>query len=364
MGFYLEFRKARLVDNSRKSSSDMEYSYVVLLKPSEIRFTTNYLKERFDNNIPLTETLTQLQKGEILVDDIPFIEVIWYQEKWEWYTLNNRRLWVFQQLEKSGDCQLIKTHRIERVENIFEYPALLYGSANLQTNLQIKEESPCRKVSFQAAAWNSQTAERNARKRRKERFEYREMRVSIEEKSYSEHHTSGGYQTHQTYHKTCTVSEYKSQHRLQRSRNSRGRHRQSHIHRNLSKRSSSSSLMKLVPSRKHISSAGDLQEYADRTSRGTYGPICGIVTREFWQKKRYQFLQRVYSLQTGRLKDPGIITNVMFTCGVCYKSFKTRVRLEQHCEELMHYACVRCGRFFTSNTALGQHRIALTHYVY
>ena len=61
----------------------MDFSYVVLLKPSEICFTTNFVKERFDNNIALKETLTQLQKGEILVDDIPFIEVIWYQEKWE-----------------------------------------------------------------------------------------------------------------------------------------------------------------------------------------------------------------------------------------------------------------------------------------
>ncbi|XP_031558443.1 uncharacterized protein LOC116294895 [Actinia tenebrosa] len=337
----------------------MDFSYVVLLKPSEIRFTTKYVKERFDNSIPLKETLTQLQKGEILIDDIPFIDVIWYQEKWEWYTLNNRRLWVFQQLEKSGQCQLIKTRRIERVENIFEYPALLYGSATLQANLQIKTESPCKKVSVQAA-WNSRTAEGKVRKRRKESFEYHEMRVSVEE-NYSKHHTSG----YQTYHKTCMVSEYKSRHHLSSSRNSRGRHRQSRINRNLSKRSSSSSLMKLVPSRRHtISRARELQEFEDRASKGTYGPICGIVTREFWQKKRYEFLQRVYSLHTGRLRDPGTITNVMFTCGVCYKSFKTRVRLEQHSEELMHYACVRCGRFFTSNTALGQHRIALTHYVY
>jgi hypothetical protein len=334
----------------------MDFSYVVLLKPSEIRFTTNFVRERFDNNILLTETLTQLQNGEVFVDDIPFIEVIWYQEKWEWYTVNNRRLWVFQQLEKSGQCKLIKTHRIEKVEHICDYPAILYGSANLR----IKEENHCRKVSVLPSKWNSQRAEENSHKNRRGSFEYRELKVSIEKK-YSAHHghTSG----YESYQETCTVSEYKSRHRQDTSRKSRGRCRRSR-YRSPYKKSSRSSLVKLEPSHRYVSRAREVQKFKPRSTREAHGPVYGIVSYGFWQRRRTDFLQRVYSFRTGRLKDPGNLANVMFTCGVCYKSFRTRVSLEQHSEELMHFACVRCGKFFTSSTALGQHRIALTHYVY
>ena len=137
----------------------MNFTYLVLLKPSEIRFTKNLLASKFDNGIPLLETFTQIKNGEILLEDIPLIEVVFYPEKWEWYTLNNRRLWVLRELEKVGKCRFVKTKRIEYVENVFDYPSLLYGSAALAENqsrrsfswkgnsLQITtRRTPCREV--------------------------------------------------------------------------------------------------------------------------------------------------------------------------------------------------------------------------
>lgn len=48
----------------------MSFVYMVLLKPSEIRFTKNLLASEFDNGIPLSETFTQIKNGEILLEDV------------------------------------------------------------------------------------------------------------------------------------------------------------------------------------------------------------------------------------------------------------------------------------------------------
>lgn len=37
------------------------------------------------------------------------------------------------------------------------------------------------------------------------------------------------------------------------------------------------------------------------------------------------------------------------------------VDLQQHSEELLHFACITCGKFFSSYSALGQHCRALSH---
>ena len=70
-----------------------------------------------------------------------------------------------------------------------------------------------------------------------------------------------------------------------------------------------------------------------------------------WQIRREEYLDARYSSSLSSMS----VALMGYTCGLCFKSFKTRTRLEQHCEELMHWACVTCGRFFASHTALGQH---------
>ena len=83
-----------------------------------------------------------------------------------------------------------------------------------------------------------------------------------------------------------------------------------------------------------------------------------------WYKRRQAFLHSVYCFRTGRLKNPSRFIDILYTCGVCFKSFKSKVSLNQHSEELFHWACVRCGRFFESHTALGQHKLALNHTIW
>lgn len=63
--------------------------YFVFLKFLEICFIKNVVVLKFDNGIFFKEIFIQIKNGEILLEDILFIEVVFYLEKWEWYILNN-----------------------------------------------------------------------------------------------------------------------------------------------------------------------------------------------------------------------------------------------------------------------------------
>lgn len=329
-----------LVDNIFK----MTFTYLVLLKPSEIRFTKNKLASKFDNGIPLLETFTQIKNGEILLEDIPLIEVVFYPEKWEWYTLNNRRLWVLKELEKVGKCRYVKTKRIEYVENVFDYPSLLYGSAALAessrsfswkgNNLQITtRRTPSRDVDVynDEDDRSSRSSRQVVHKRwnRNENPHYRDRR-SLQYR--------GGGKTkrrpcRKRFHPYCRHPDYS----LQREANTNVYLWQKSVDSEDGRRNSESS---------------------------DYSSVYGFhFSYTVWYQKRQAFLQRVYCFRTGRLRDPSRFVDVLYTCGVCFKSFTSKVSLNQHSEELLHWACVRCGRFFESHTALGQHKLALSHTV-
>lgn len=70
---------------------------------------------------------------------------------------------------------------------------------------------------------------------------------------------------------------------------------------------------------------------------------------EFLEARREGCLHLMYGPEDG------------FLCGLCFKKFRHVVQLQQHCEELLHYACITCGRFFNTYTALGQHCSAMNH---
>lgn len=324
----------------------MDFSYIVMLKPSDIRFTTNAIRDRFDNNIKLTETLTQLQNHEITMDDIPRIHVVWNQEHWEWYTLNNRRLWVFQELEKNGMCRLVKTHRLEDVKN---HPKILYGSVKLVVSRGEIYRREYREVSITSSRCSSPE-----KTTRGQEYEYREtqLKVKIERNVVSADDNYSSYQET----RTCRYSEYKPRRPTPR----RSYHRQLPFR--------SSTLAKLVaPRRRYHARARELQRYSSyRTHedrrRAPGHRVYGIVSYAVWRRRRSEFFEKFCSVQSTRVR-PKCLPDVLHTCGVCFKSFRRRVSLEQHGEELLHYACVPCGRFFTSSTALGQHRIALDHYL-
>lgn len=314
----------------------MNFTYLVLLKPSEIRFTKNVLASKFDNGIPLLETFTQLKNGEILLEDIPLIEVVFYPEKWEWYTLNNRRLWVLRELEKVGKCNYVKTKRVEYVEDVFDYPSLLYGSASL------KEDT-------RSFSWRGDNLQITTR-----RTPSRDVDILLQEDERQSY-----------FYKKC--SRRYSERSLQRKMRHRHRCKKRHS--------------RFHPYARH-SLRDETHERADYDDDSQQGIAVEKYTRErknsgssdysgyeygfqfsytIWYKRRQAFLHSVYCFRTGRLKNPSRFIDILYTCGVCFKSFKSKVSLNQHSEELFHWACVRCGRFFESHTALGQHKLALNH---
>lgn len=321
----------------------MNFTYLVLLKPSEIRFTKNILASKFDNGIPLVETFTQIKNGEILLEDIPLIEVVFYPEKWEWYTLNNRRLWVLRELEKVGKCRFVKTKRIEYVENVFEYPSLLYGSATLAES---KRSFSWKGDNLQITTRCSPSKEVNIyyEDERRSRFALQEVpkRWNRAENSHHYERSLQHYGGRKMRHRKLCRKRF---------------HPYSRHHENrLQRREENFAILRCMVEKRRGRRNSESSEF----SGSEYGFHFSYTV---WYQKRQAFLQRIYCVRTGRLRDPSRFIDVLYTCGVCFKSFKTKVSLSQHSEELLHWACVRCGRFFESHTALGQHKLALNHTV-
>lgn len=310
----------------------MRLTYVVLLKPREIRFTENTLAPIFDNGIPLLETLAQLENREILHEDIPTLEVVFYQEKWEWYTLNNRRLWVFQELEKQGKCQYIKTKRVENIENILDYPAVLYEAATLSQQSHSFSWKG-KKLQITCHESNSREVEVYCKKEPRDDLS-RELVPTAKRDVFTR---LGSAKSPRKSYKLDRYHPYSSSDHPPR-QDANG-----------------------APRRlRRVSETSNLST----SSSGSRFHLAGYkFDLSVWLKKRREFFYYVYSLRTGRVRSPSRMVACLYTCGVCFKSFKAKVSLDQHCVDLNHWACVRCGRFFATFTSLGQHKLDVRHVI-
>ncbi|KAH3869875.1 hypothetical protein DPMN_033048 [Dreissena polymorpha] len=81
------------------------------LKPSEIFYSQNSISSVFGGGdyegTPIGETLDKLVNGSISVFHIPTITVTKKPGSEKWYTLDNRRLWVFHHLQRKQPDTLI-----------------------------------------------------------------------------------------------------------------------------------------------------------------------------------------------------------------------------------------------------------------
>ena len=83
----------------------------MMLRPSDIYFSQDSINNVFDKRCPhrfktVGETLDDLCEGRISVNGIPTISVM--NKGGKWFTGDNRRLWVFRQLERLGKCTAIR----------------------------------------------------------------------------------------------------------------------------------------------------------------------------------------------------------------------------------------------------------------
>lgn len=70
------------------------------MKPSNIYFSQDSIRNTFDNGQSIHSTLQACEQNPMAICQIPTIRVC--MKNGRWYTLDNRRLWVFKKLEESG----------------------------------------------------------------------------------------------------------------------------------------------------------------------------------------------------------------------------------------------------------------------
>ena len=89
------------------------------LKPSEIRYSQDSIARYFGKATghplrPIGQTLDDILTGECNVNSIPRISVI--SRHGSWFTVDNRRLWVFQKAEERGRCNKITVYQTSYID--------------------------------------------------------------------------------------------------------------------------------------------------------------------------------------------------------------------------------------------------------
>ena len=89
------------------------------LKPSEIMFSQATINNVFDRksrhrNTLVGETLDDICEGRCLMDNLPSISVM--KRDGKWVTSDNRRLWVFRELERLGKCDSITVNETSYID--------------------------------------------------------------------------------------------------------------------------------------------------------------------------------------------------------------------------------------------------------
>jgi len=113
------------------------------LKPSQIHFTHSNISNKFTGcGKLLAETLSEILNGSTKIDDIPKIKVFYFIQdgKRKYISENNRRLWVFKQLEKLGfiseiEVRLEKTNNIKHITNTYALEAKIKSRVKINTEI-------------------------------------------------------------------------------------------------------------------------------------------------------------------------------------------------------------------------------------
>lgn len=85
----------------------------VVLRPSDIYYTQGTIATKFTNGTPIGQLIDDVVSGKCLISDIKRIEVKLVDGFW--FSADNRRLWVFKQLEFLGHCPVITAKVVKRV---------------------------------------------------------------------------------------------------------------------------------------------------------------------------------------------------------------------------------------------------------
>ena len=87
----------------------MKHQHTYTIKPSIIYFTHSKIRKQFTGcGKMLQETLDELVSGVTPISQIPTIKV--YTDRTNFYSMNNRRLWVFKEMEAMNLLETIDVY--------------------------------------------------------------------------------------------------------------------------------------------------------------------------------------------------------------------------------------------------------------
>ena len=85
----------------------------IALRPSDIRYTQNSISNKFSDGTLIGMLLDDIVFGRCFVSGIKMIQVMCADGVW--YSADNRRLWVFKQLELLGHCPLVMVKVVRQI---------------------------------------------------------------------------------------------------------------------------------------------------------------------------------------------------------------------------------------------------------
>eukprot|EP01084_Bolivina_argentea_P233464 393215_1 len=102
--------------NSHSNIQQQDDKYIIL-SPREIYYTQESIRSRWSDKCRHSDktihwTLNQLQRQIINLESIPNIKVVFHNNRW--YSLDNRRLWVFKQFGNDVKCKKARLYSENR----------------------------------------------------------------------------------------------------------------------------------------------------------------------------------------------------------------------------------------------------------
>ena len=93
-----------------KNKNNSNKAILYKLRPSSIYFTHSKIRKQFTGcGKTLQTTLSELINGNTHISKIPNIKV-YYDSKGNYYSMNNRRLWVFKEMEAMNLLETIDVY--------------------------------------------------------------------------------------------------------------------------------------------------------------------------------------------------------------------------------------------------------------
>ncbi|VDI59739.1 Hypothetical predicted protein [Mytilus galloprovincialis] len=89
------------------------------MRPSELRFTQDSVSCNFQDGHSMDETLRMVLNGSIPISRIPPLVVMNFEGSW-YVVRGNRRLYLYQLLERNGKLQFVKVIQQNFDNNVFK----------------------------------------------------------------------------------------------------------------------------------------------------------------------------------------------------------------------------------------------------